>query len=253
MAPTSSTTAPHYQGLQLPTLPGSNGLPAIKTEPGLDVPSIKQEPSDRQSQAASRAAEHLKSAYGNRASGSIQALHRGQPGLPPNAKPGSPTHGQPTALPILQPTLPSAQTDGAADPDGWVGALVQRDADGTVRELGRGEIDGILHQRLLSQAQAMEGGGLMLPLKEATSARSRTRRAPRELRQGPSQLDGESEDEDAINSDLDDPEDENEEDDGDDEGVLPHIMLCMYDKVQRVKNKWKCTLKDGVLLANGKE
>jgi len=27
----------------------------------------------------------------------------------------------------------------------------------------------------------------------------------------------------------------------------------MYDKVQRVKNKWKCTLKDGVLLVNGKE
>ena len=26
-----------------------------------------------------------------------------------------------------------------------------------------------------------------------------------------------------------------------------------YDKVQRVKNKWKCTLKDGVLNANGKE
>jgi transcription initiation factor TFIIA large subunit len=49
------------------------------------------------------------------------------------------------------------------------------------------------------------------------------------------------------------------------------MMLCMYDKVQRVKNKWyvhpypvpgpyftnslyrKCVLKDGVLTVNGKE
>jgi transcription initiation factor TFIIA large subunit len=30
-------------------------------------------------------------------------------------------------------------------------------------------------------------------------------------------------------------------------------MLCTYDKVQRVKNKWKCTLKDGILTTNKKE
>ena len=44
-------------------------------------------------------------------------------------------------------------------------------------------------------------------------------------------------DEDAINSDLDDPDDDQEEDDDDDDS-MGHIMLCMYDKVQRVKNKW---------------
>lgn len=69
------------------------------------------------------------------------------------------------------------------------------------------------------------------------------------------QLDGESEDEvadeDAINSDLDDPEED--EIDNEDEDEVPQIMLCMYDKVQRTKNKWKCVLKDGVLTINTKE
>jgi transcription initiation factor TFIIA large subunit len=44
-------------------------------------------------------------------------------------------------------------------------------------------------------------------------------------------------DEDAINSDLDDP-DEGLNDEEDDDEAMGHIMLCMYDKVQRVKNKW---------------
>jgi transcription initiation factor TFIIA large subunit len=244
------------QGLQLPTLPGVNGT-QIKTEPGLDGPHIKQEQSDRQSEAASRAAENLKSQYGSRASGSIQAIHRGQPGKPP-----TPVPGQPTGLPIFQPSLPNAQTDGNADDDGrdkddedededdWEGVLMQKDADGNVHELGRVEIDRLLHERMASRAKAMEGGGLMLPLKEAT--KHKTARSRRERQRGPGQFDGE-EDEDAINSDLDDPEDDADEDDADEEGVLSHIMLCMYDKVQRVKNKWKCTLKDGVLTVNGKE
>ena len=59
-------------------------------------------------------------------------------------------------------------------------------------------------------------------------------------------------DEDAINSDLDDPED-NVPDETETDGNNGAIMLCTYDKVQRVKNKWKCTLKDGVLTTNGKE
>ncbi|KAF8429517.1 transcription factor IIA, alpha/beta subunit [Tirmania nivea] len=73
----------------------------------------------------------------------------------------------------------------------------------------------------------------------------------------PSQLDGGSsaepeEDEDAINSDLDDPEDGDIENQDEDE-TPQQVMLCMYDKVQRTKNKWKCVLKDGVLTIEGKE
>ncbi|KAK9449157.1 transcription factor IIA, alpha/beta subunit [Limtongia smithiae] len=60
-------------------------------------------------------------------------------------------------------------------------------------------------------------------------------------------------DSDAINSDLDDSDDEinsQNDDDGEDAGML---MLCLYDKVQRTKNKWKCVLKDGVVNVNGRD
>lgn len=60
-------------------------------------------------------------------------------------------------------------------------------------------------------------------------------------------------DSDDINSDLDDSDDdaENSDEDGDDgEGM---IILCLYEKVLRNKNKWKCTLKDGIANINGKD
>lgn len=65
-------------------------------------------------------------------------------------------------------------------------------------------------------------------------------------------FDDDEDDEDAINSDLDDPADTAIEEE-EDEGRPNQIMLCTYDKVQRVKNKWKCVLKDGVLNTGGKE
>ncbi|AGO14083.1 AaceriAGR228Cp [[Ashbya] aceris (nom. inval.)] len=58
---------------------------------------------------------------------------------------------------------------------------------------------------------------------------------------------------DEINSDLDDTDDEyvnfGEEENGSD----VNIMLCLYEKVLRVKNKWKCNLKDGVATINNKD
>lgn len=63
--------------------------------------------------------------------------------------------------------------------------------------------------------------------------------------------DDDEEDEDAINSDLDDPDDlAAAEENGEN---TDQVMLCTYDKVQRVKNKWKCTLKDGILRVEGNE
>jgi transcription initiation factor TFIIA large subunit len=96
----------------------------------------------------------------------------------------------------------------------------------------------MLHEQIAARAKSMEGGGLMLPLKEAT--RHRTLPDASRKGKGIAAHDGgydEEEDEDAINSDLDDPNEGGSEDEVDDEG-LGHIMLCMYDKVQRVKNKW---------------
>lgn len=58
-----------------------------------------------------------------------------------------------------------------------------------------------------------------------------------------------------INSDLDD-----SDSDGDDEedptlggGAEADIVFCTYDKVQRVKNKWKTVFKDGMAHVNGKD
>ncbi|KAJ2780536.1 transcription factor IIA subunit alpha [Coemansia javaensis] len=53
--------------------------------------------------------------------------------------------------------------------------------------------------------------------------------------------------EDAINSDLDsDGDNEHDEE-------TEHIILCQYEKVNRSKNKWKCVLRDGIMLINGRD
>lgn len=133
-----------------------------------------------------------------------------------------------------------SQVDGAGD--AYEGVLVQRDGDGNTTELGRVEVDRILHQHLLARAKEMEGGGLMLPLKEATKHKSIAHKSGPS---GPSGFDGIDDevkredplDEEAINSDLDDPDEVDIAEEDDDENIT-QVMLCMYDKVQRVKNKW---------------
>ncbi|KAG9302913.1 hypothetical protein G9A89_022330 [Geosiphon pyriformis] len=57
-------------------------------------------------------------------------------------------------------------------------------------------------------------------------------------------------DDDIINSDLDDSDEEDANAEGED---TQNIVLCLYDKVTRTKNKWKCVLKDGIMSANGKD
>lgn len=136
--------------------------------------------------------------------------------------------------------LPKAQHDGAAD--GFEGVLLQHGPDGRPVEMGRVEIDKIMHAQMAARAKEMEGGGLMVPLKAVKrQAGTASRKA---TSGGPSQVDGPDDedtkvelDEDAINSDLDDPDEPRDEDEDDDDS-MGHMMLCMYDKVQRVKNKW---------------
>lgn len=227
----------------------------IKDEPGL---TIKEEPGTQasgiqypayngmdnsNSVAANRAAQQLQAQYGIRAAGSINAIQ--QSGQAPQTQapaPGQPQQGYkpPTAGQQVQ----NNQTDGAgdADDDDYEGVLLRRSEAGTLEELGRVDIDRIMHAKMAARARSMEAGGLMLPLKEATKGKGP---APRERKgKGVGAFDGgddddeeEEDDEDAINSDLDDPDEDHDEDEVDDEG-LGHIMLCMYDKVQRVKNKW---------------
>lgn len=119
-----------------------------------------------------------------------------------------------------------------------------------------------MHDHFLASQQLLEGGGLMMPLDAQTTANTLARRkvmptpSDRSLISSVSRAQGDAagddeDDEDAINSDLDDPDDLDENEN--DEDNVHEVMLCTYDKVQRVKNKWKCTLKDGVLKVDGAE
>ncbi|QRV96026.1 transcription factor IIA, 1-like [Ceratobasidium sp. AG-Ba] len=58
-----------------------------------------------------------------------------------------------------------------------------------------------------------------------------------------------------IGSDLDDSDDSDADDVENDGagGEAGDYVFCTYDKVQRVKNKWKCVLKDGMIHVNGRD
>ena len=180
-----------------------------------------------------------------------------------------------------RPGVISGQTDGADD---WNAMVTERRAAASSNSTRNAPADLTLMQQVNELSQSLEGGGLMLPLAErpkpftavkhkvstveagsssfTSFAASQAAAAPRIARYDG--IDEESEDEmikddpgllddeDAINSDLDDPDD-NVVEEADEENQRGQIMLCTYDKVQRVKNKWKCTLKDGVLTTGGKE
>jgi transcription initiation factor TFIIA large subunit len=180
-----------------------------------------------------------------------------------------------------RPDIKGSQLDGA---DEWASMVAQRRADAVLNPTIHLEADQTLREQVNQMSLAMEGGGLMLPLSEHSKHPQQLKRKAGQqgvdARSTPSQgrvqssvasniaqYDGLKEsddeqikadpdlydDEDAINSDLDDPEENIVEDERDDEGKRGQIMLCTYDKVQRVKNKWKCTLKDGVLTTGGRE
>ncbi|KAL6941688.1 hypothetical protein ACO0RG_002825 [Hanseniaspora osmophila] len=57
---------------------------------------------------------------------------------------------------------------------------------------------------------------------------------------------------DEVNSDLDDSDDDylNSDDEDQEEG---NILLCLYDKVGKVRNKWKWSLRDGIATVNNKD
>ena len=188
-----------------------------------------------------------------------------------------------------QSGLSTAQTDGAGDDmsDLWFAHVALAQSDG---EESRTWVDGLLRAHL-DESVARADSGLMVPLAEQPHLRNKRRKvlrqhlaqlslaeAPHSLADStlPLQFDGgdddddddedddedkddikgklRDDDEDAINSDLDDDEEEDRDDTNENgEGPVGETILCTYDKVQRVKNKWKCTLKDGILTTGGKE
>ncbi len=249
--------------------------PAIKTEPGLEGTSTMTQGTRPAGVVQERVIQQLQSQYGERAAGSIDKLKAGmgmqnvsipqgqpRPGGPPMPQPQTAQYqgnqqqyrqNQPPNTGPQQQRVPQqpsngqrpapSQLDGAGDNESHVGVLVHQGRGGRSTELGRVEIDSMLHAQIAARAKAMEGGGLMVPLQRAkkTKTSGAYYHTP-DVDAGPSRFDGpgddldNEEDEDAINSDLDDPEDNIDDDDEDEDGG--QIMLCMYDKVQRVKNKW---------------
>ncbi|KAI1804737.1 transcription factor IIA, alpha/beta subunit [Daldinia bambusicola] len=277
---------------------GIKSEPGVKTEPGLENSPMMTQANTQQSGAGvvqERVSQQLQNMYGDRAAASINKLreqsfpqnqqrpgnqpipqnYQGQyqqgapqqqyrPGMPPNGQQQQQQQPQQQQQQQQRMTMPNgqrpapSQMDGADGTEDHVGVLLRRTSTGKNVEMGRVEIDNLLHAQIAANARAMEGGGLMLPLKRKGKNQVVSQHST-PLPGGISQVDGTddgvkdeaSDDADAINSDLDDPDDNIEDDDEDEDGG--QIMLCMYDKVQRVKNKWKCVLKDGVLSVNGKD
>ncbi|KAK3710699.1 hypothetical protein LTR37_010118 [Vermiconidia calcicola] len=167
---------------------------------------------------------------------------------------------------VAQPNY--GQTDGADDAyEQWQEMLAQRRATSAEQIQ---QADRMMRDQVM-QASADIQSGLMVPLDEQPSNKRLKRKAVASSSHRASsfvaipQLDGDVDDEDekpdikdeddenAINSDLDDSDEEGQNQMGEEDDEFTDSILCTYDKVQRVKNKWKCTLKDGVMSANGKE
>jgi transcription initiation factor TFIIA large subunit len=233
--------------------------------------------------AQQRAAQALQQQYGPRAAAQINQLQqsssqRQQAGL---SHPQShDVEDRKSVLPNFSPPAPqsrtplqSAQHDGGNDSLAeWKAEVARRRALAAIQPQG----DRLFHEHMLQRQQQIEGGGLMLPIDERRMPSAGLKRRvdalfdtdeeqhPRRLTLAPPSSLGKAQgdaqggddddekeiDEDAINSDLDDPEDTggNPEDE-----TVEQVMLCTYDKVQRVKNKWKCVLKDGILRVANKE
>lgn len=159
----------------------------------------------------------------------------------------------------------TSQTDGAGDDrDEWETEYAERKAFSAAHGP---EADHLIRSHVMARQQELEAGGLLQNLDERASITlanvrklsgrqsSTTTDPTASLRRAQGDATGDDDDdiddEDAINSDLDDPDDL-AANDGEGENT-DQVMLCTYDKVQRVKNKWKCTLKDGVLRVEGNE
>lgn len=173
-------------------------------------------------------------------------------------------NGQYQQPPDGQSGVNYSQTDGSGDGlDEWNKYMAQRRM---LTDVDISKNDHMMRDDVNQLIQSL-GHGLMVPLDQRQ--RSSLKKCKGGLKASQSsdlalsqivhdipQLDGEGDlkdedDEDAINSDLDSSDDEANKEEEDEDEI--DSMLCTYDKVQRVKNKWKCVLKDGVLKANNKE
>jgi transcription initiation factor TFIIA large subunit len=257
-------------GNAMSTPPLPNAPQRIKQEPGypnqplpsnnyaLPLPTGSQHDGG-QNIAQQRAALHLQQRYGAQANQQVQRLQQGGASrLPPQPMPQQipmkrenqelqikreaqePMFKQEDQKPPMgmqsQPNLPQ-QYKAPINPS-------QLDGSGDDMQAYRADIAQV-HALEIGEGSGSSTGGTW---RDIGSARSSLARA-----QGDATGDDDDDDEvdeDAINSDLDDPDEPGEENN---EEETDQVMLCTYDKVARVKNKWKCTLKDGILRVDGSE
>lgn len=276
------------QAPRIKTEPGVNGQSGLPTMNPLPPTANPQSARER---AANALHQRYGAAAANSVS-QLQAQSQAALSLPGQQRPQTtqvsngqgqdvkPQQGYQNPPQPQRPPVSNAQTDGASD------ALLEWKAEVARRRAAaarlNGEGDRFLREQVRLQSLQLEGGGLLLPLEEHYPSSKKAKRRlvsrtkasasedsvspltpalnslsisgpPRSQYDGPDDDDERVEDdEDAINSDLDDPDDlVAEEHEGED--AVGQVMLCTYDKVQRVKNKWKCTLKDGILTTGGKE
>jgi transcription initiation factor TFIIA large subunit len=192
-------------------------------------------------------------------------------------KPPTSTQNHPSLPEQYKASVNPNQLDGSGDDMQAYRAEIARRREIIASQRSTG--DRLFRQHQQDSQQRLEGGGLMLPLEERYMPSAEVRRQVHALEIGDSSGssnggtipdvgsaqsslaraqgdaagdddDDEEVDEDAINSDLDDPDEVGEENN---EEETDQVMLCTYDKVARVKNKWKCTLKDGILRVDGSE
>ncbi|KAK5950839.1 hypothetical protein OHC33_008222 [Knufia fluminis] len=273
----------------LPSNGAANTPPSSSSTPGLHVKQENQQyatqppmqanyggqryPSAQPVGGAERAASLLKQQYGDQAAAQVAQLQQqNQSRIPPSAY-AQPQQQQQSQQPYIKQefkqedgsqdyrqtynpnTIKTSQVDGAADArEEYETEIAHRRA---LVAQHRQSGDRLIRDRVLASQQSLEAGGLMMPIDAQRSTKSKPTVAERKpvssslsAAQGDAAGDDE-EDEDAINSDLDDPDELDGGNEGDDD--VSNVMLCTYDKVQRVKNKWKCTLKDGVLKVDGAE
>jgi transcription initiation factor TFIIA large subunit len=209
-------------------------------------------------EAQQRAAQLLQNRFGDRAGQQVASLNGT---IAPQA------HHNVTYIKEEEDANPYAkrmktdQTDGVCDErDTWAIEYARRKA---MYARDRESSKTMIRDQVAANQQMMEGGGVLMPLDEQPTIGLQAQRKAAKSTQNSSEPSSslpraqgdmaadDEDDEDAINSDLDDPDDTALNPDDEEEGGK--VMLCTYDKVQRVKNKWKCVLKDGILRLEGHE
>ncbi|KAF9923396.1 transcription factor IIA subunit alpha [Linnemannia zychae] len=133
------------------------------------------------------------------------------------------------------------QQDGSAD----VGNMIE------LEMMNRKELDAFIEKKI--QEGKDQENEMTFTLTMSDRAARKMRRDRLELEGFTiGQVDGDdddnngTEDDTGLGSDLDDS-------DGDMDEESDNIVLCQYDKVSRTKSKWKCVLKDGIMLINGRD